>query len=326
MSIISIPAPAWERGLEPTEIGWHGIVHVLGCAGVARFILVPNCYTALLTAILFLLGHLSIRTGAHSLYTHRAYEAALVWHLYKIGCFFLTMQGSMSEWVRLHVRHHKFTDQPEDPYSPAHGFLWSHMLWRCFKLPAFNDAREAIWLVRGATRQEKCVVRLIAWQQRWSWSGGLLAAIALPTALASLWGDAWGGLLVTGFFRLLCQYHLTWQINSLGHTVGPDLTRPTRLATHRGGSRRLRACYQLVKQQDIIVTIGFRAILASAIARTTTMPENGNCTGHGLFRASCALSGCRRWSGTCISTVMTVHFGCSIKFAELLLPAYESKS
>ena len=223
MSIISIPASAWERGLKPTEIGWHAIVHVLGCAGVARFILVPNCYTALLTAVLFLLGHLSIRTGAHSLYTHRAYEAAWVWHLYKIGCFFLTMQGPLSVWVRLHVRHHKFTDQPEDPYSPAHGFLWSHMLWRCFNLPEFNDAREAVWLVRGATPREKCVARLIAWQQRWAWSGGLLAAVALPTALASLWGDAWGGLLVAGFFRLLCQYHLTWQINSLGHTVG---TRP----------------------------------------------------------------------------------------------------
>lgn len=228
MSLISIPASAWERGLDPQAIAWHVGVHVLGIVGGAYLVLFFNPYTAGLMTALFILGHLSIRTGAHSLYTHQAYEAAYIWHVYKVLCFLLTMQGPLTFWASLHIRHHRDTDGPNDPYSPTHGFLWAHMLWLGFKLPKFN-AREAKWLIRSETSEGKRIIRLIAWQNRHAWWAGLTVAIALPTGIASIWGDALGGFLV-GSTRLLLQYHLTWQINSFGHMVGsrpysPDSSR-----------------------------------------------------------------------------------------------------
>jgi stearoyl-CoA desaturase (delta-9 desaturase) len=42
----------------------------------------------------------------------------------------------------------------------------------------------------------------------------------VPTLIASSWGDAIGGLLLAGFLRLMIQYHSTFSINSIAHTLG----------------------------------------------------------------------------------------------------------
>jgi len=49
---------------------------------------------------------------------------------------------------------------------------------------------------------------------------GTLFGFALPALVASAWGDPLGGLLLGGFLRLLVQYHATFAINSVAHTIG----------------------------------------------------------------------------------------------------------
>ncbi len=230
MSLIAIPQSAWERGVDWKALGWHGSIHMLGGIGCVYLFLAYNFYTVVLAAVTFVLCHLSIRLGAHSLYTHQAYKAARWLHWALVILYSMTLQGPLRMWVALHVRHHKYTDQEGDPYSPKDGWLWAHSLWTCFMLPKINYAREALWLFRARNPEEERTIKRIAWQGRYHWHLGLGLGVLLPGLVSTLWGDWLGGFLVAGFFRLLCQYHLTWQINSLSHMLGsreysPDSSR-----------------------------------------------------------------------------------------------------
>lgn len=42
----------------------------------------------------------------------------------------------------------------------------------------------------------------------------------LPTIIASLWGDAWGGLFFAAHVSQLIIWHATFSINSLAHWIG----------------------------------------------------------------------------------------------------------
>ncbi len=218
---VKIPAHAWELGFDLKSISLLGLVHLFGIVGGIYLYFAFNGYTVSLAIGIFFLCHFAIRIGAHSLYTHRAYKAALVWHICLILFFAATMQGPLNAWVMLHVRHHQYTDTEKDPYSPVHGWLWAHMLWGCFKLPPMS-AREAVWMFRGTTPAEKMVVRLVKWQSDYMLPAGMVLGILVPGLIALLWGDFWGGILVAGFLRLIFQYHFTWQINSISHIVGPQ--------------------------------------------------------------------------------------------------------
>jgi stearoyl-CoA desaturase (delta-9 desaturase) len=62
--------------------------------------------------------------------------------------------------------------------------------------------------------------RLVCFQDRFYLPLAGLFGFLLPTAIAWSWGDPLGGLLVAGFLRLLVQYHATFAINSVAHTIG----------------------------------------------------------------------------------------------------------
>jgi stearoyl-CoA desaturase (delta-9 desaturase) len=61
---------------------------------------------------------------------------------------------------------------------------------------------------------------LIRFQNRFYVPLGTTFGLLLPTLLAWIWGDPWGGLFVAGFLRLLVEYHATFAINSFTHTFG----------------------------------------------------------------------------------------------------------
>jgi stearoyl-CoA desaturase (delta-9 desaturase) len=62
--------------------------------------------------------------------------------------------------------------------------------------------------------------RLVRFQNRFYLPLGAFFGLALPTLIAWTWGDPLGGFLLAGFFRLLLQYHATFSINSVAHTIG----------------------------------------------------------------------------------------------------------
>src|SRR5258708_29669684 len=61
---------------------------------------------------------------------------------------------------------------------------------------------------------------LMRWQHRYYVPCAIAFGGLLPLAIGLIWGDPVGAFLVAGFLRLVLQYHATFAINSLAHSLG----------------------------------------------------------------------------------------------------------
>jgi stearoyl-CoA desaturase (delta-9 desaturase) len=129
------------------------------------------------------------------------------------------VQNSALAWSADHRAHHASTDERGDPYSIAHGFWWAHVGWIVSRAPrARNRSR-----VRTLERDPLIRLQHVAYVPLAIFVGALL-----PAAIGSLWGDALGAVLVAGWLRLVLQWHATFSVNSLAHSIG---RRPYSLLT-----------------------------------------------------------------------------------------------
>jgi len=60
----------------------------------------------------------------------------------------------------------------------------------------------------------------VRFQHRYYLPLAMLVTFGLPMAIASFWGDPWGGLLIGGLTRIVINQHLTFAINSVCHSIG----------------------------------------------------------------------------------------------------------
>jgi stearoyl-CoA desaturase (delta-9 desaturase) len=160
---------------------------------------------------LFFFCHLCITMGPHRFWTHQTHNAMTRLRAVYIIGFSAVMQNSAWWWSGKHLCHHAYSDTERDPYTVLHGFWWAHMGWL---LRGRDDLPE-----EGYHRFARDP--LLVWQHTHNRKIGIPTALVFPMAIATLWGDALGGLLVGGFMRLCIQYHATWCINSVAHYFGP---------------------------------------------------------------------------------------------------------
>jgi stearoyl-CoA desaturase (delta-9 desaturase) len=173
---------------------------------------------------LYLITGFGVTIGYHRLLTHRAFAThrALERALAFAGA--LSVQGSPSDWVADHRKHHAHTDQEGDPHSPhaGHGAgvrgalrgLWhAHVGW--------------LWRTQGRADVRKYAPELYedgfyrVVHKRYLWV--VLASLALPFALGLAlggWHGALTGLLWGGLVRIAALHHITWSINSVCHFFG----------------------------------------------------------------------------------------------------------
>jgi len=126
------------------------------------------------------------------------------------------MQDGPISWVAIHRTHHRIAEQPFDPHSPKNGFLWAHLFWIFFEHPRLSQS-ERILIARdlhGDSFIRFCEERFI-----------LLNTAA--TAGVFLIGFGIGGLSRAFSFlvwivavRTVCLWHVTFLVNSVGHTMG----------------------------------------------------------------------------------------------------------
>lgn len=70
--------------------------------------------------IYFLTGCFGITMTYHRYWAHRSWSAP-VWFRYMATCVAtLGLVGSALSWTSVHRKHHRFSDTPQDPHSPAH--------------------------------------------------------------------------------------------------------------------------------------------------------------------------------------------------------------
>jgi len=186
-------------------------VHLAGVAAVLYMALVRfDGQTALLALTWFFMVGLSVTGGYHRLFAHRTYRAAWPLRLCYLLLGTAAVQNSALRWAADHRVHHAHADQEQDPYNITRGFWWAHVVWLFFKNPPHPDDEVADLLADP----------LVTWQHRWYVPLAFVFGIGLPTAIAALWGDWLGGLLVAGFLRLVLQWQTTFTINSVAHWIG----------------------------------------------------------------------------------------------------------
>ena len=186
-------------------------MHLVGFVAIWYLLAIHySVATIILAFLLFTMCHLSISAGMHRLYAHQSYRASKPLEALLLLLSAAAFQNSALVWAHFHRMHHWYSDTDGDPYSVRHGFWWAHFLW-IFRIPTAIDPKKVKDLQRN---------KLVMWQHRHYQILALLVGLGLPTALATSWGDALGGLLIAGFLRLVVQYHSTWSINSVAHTFG----------------------------------------------------------------------------------------------------------
>jgi stearoyl-CoA desaturase (Delta-9 desaturase) len=233
-STVGTPAP--ERGPKPLTEGRQSPSILIG---LWSFVVLP--FIALIAAVpvawggwlgwtdvaifipLYLMSGMGITVGFHRYLTHSSFKATrwLRVTLAVAGCF--AIQGSPTQWVADHRRHHQFSDLEGDPHSPwrfgesfwglTKGLFHAHMGW-LFARDRSNRERFAPDLV--ADKDIRKVNRLFPLL--------VVLSVVSPAIVGGLVTMSWKGALTAffwaGLVRIGLLHHVTWSINSVCHVFG----------------------------------------------------------------------------------------------------------
>jgi len=185
--------------------------HLLAVAGIVWLSLNWSWGIAIMAIVWFAFCGISITGGYHRLFSHPTYKAAWPLRLFYLLFGAASVQNSALKWSADHRVHHKYTDEEKDPYNINLGFWWAHIGWVLTRAKDPVDLR-----IVADLQKDPLVMNQHKYYLLWAVMGGAI----LPTIVGFLLGDAIGGLLVIGFLRLVFQWHATFSINSVAHTIG----------------------------------------------------------------------------------------------------------
>ena len=164
---------------------------------------------------MFIASGLSITLGYHRLFSHLSFKAKWPVRLFTLIFGATAIENSALEWCSDHRRHHKHTDDEDDPYNIQKGFFHAHIGWVIFR-PIGGD-------VPLTNVNDLKADPLMRWQHKWWGVLGIGIGFGLPTLVGWLAEGAVGaaaGLLIGGVARQVMVHHMTFFINSLCHTLG----------------------------------------------------------------------------------------------------------
>jgi stearoyl-CoA desaturase (delta-9 desaturase) len=160
----------------------------------------------LLALAIYAVRMFGLTAGYHRYFSHRSYKTSRVFQ------FLLALLGTTATqkgplwWAGHHRRHHKYSDEPQDPHSvKQRGFWWAHLGWIMVKRFVETD-----W----ARIKDFAAYPELRWLNKWH----LLPPIALATTLYLIgghWALTWGFLVSNTLL-----WHGTFSVNSLSHLFG----------------------------------------------------------------------------------------------------------
>ncbi|SDC44855.1 acyl-CoA desaturase [Actinokineospora iranica] len=174
-------------------------------------------------AAFFVFTGLGVTIGYHRFFTHGSFRAKRWLKVLLAVAGGMSAQGSVTEWVADHRRHHAFSDREGDPHSPwlfgtgpiavAKGFWHAHMGW-LFDRDRTNVERFAPDLLADPDlRKVDQLFPLLT-----------VVSMLLPAAIGGLVTWSWWGALTAffwaGIVRVALLHHVTWSVNSICHMIG----------------------------------------------------------------------------------------------------------
>ncbi len=180
------------------------LLHIAAIVGAC--LVAPTWLSAGLGLGFYFLRMFGITGGYHRYFAHRSYKTSRAFQfvLGWIGC--MAVQKGPLWWAGHHRRHHKYSDQEDDPHSPiVNTVWWAHIGWVIsgkFRKGKLDDIRDF------AQYPE---LRAI---DRWHWLPGVALAV-FCTVL-----DGWSGLVWGFLVGTVLLYHGTFLVNSACHIWG----------------------------------------------------------------------------------------------------------
>jgi stearoyl-CoA desaturase (delta-9 desaturase) len=164
-----------------------------------------------------------ITVGFHRHFTHGSFKANRFTRIMLAVAGSMAVEGSVSQWVADHRKHHAFSDEAGDPHSPwrfgtshraiAKGLWFAHIGWlfSSEQSPVERYAPDV-----AADKDLQTVTRLFPLL--------VLATFVLPGIIVGLITWSWVGVAMgifwAGLVRVTLVHHVTWSINSVCHVWG----------------------------------------------------------------------------------------------------------
>ena len=164
----------------------------------------------------WLTGLFGITAGAHRLWSHRSFKAALPVRMVFMIANSAAHQGSIIHWVRDHRMHHRHSDTLLDPHSIQRGFFFAHMGWLFVRKSAEAKQKLAEISMEDVEGDPVCT-----FQKKHYLLLAHTFCFGLPAIYGSwAYGSAWQGYLYVGLLRWILLLHSTWCVNSVAHFWG----------------------------------------------------------------------------------------------------------
>ncbi len=220
--------------LDPLRVGMFMLLHLLCLLALYTGV---SVFSALAMLFFYVTRMFFITAFYHRYFSHKTFRTGrfMQFMMAVLGC--TAGQRGPLWWAAHHRMHHLSSDTPQDPHSPNHGLLHSHLLW-FLRRGNFVTPEER---VKDWARYPE--LRLL---ERLDWLPFMgLALLCYVTGdyiyhHYPMLNTNGAQLLVWGFFiSTVLLYHGTYSINSLAHRLG------TRRFNTRDDSRN-NACLALL--------------------------------------------------------------------------------
>jgi stearoyl-CoA desaturase (delta-9 desaturase) len=173
--------------------------------------------------ILYFTAGFGVTAGFHRYMTHGSFKAKRWLRVTLAVAGGMAVQGTPTQWVADHRRHHAYSDLEGDPHSPwaygtgfwglTKGLLHAHMGW-LFHRELSNRERFAPDLMadKDIQRVDKLFPLIVALS--------LIAPAAAGGLISWSWQGALSAFFWAGLVRVSLLHHVTWSINSICHVFG----------------------------------------------------------------------------------------------------------
>lgn len=164
--------------------------------------------------ITLLLTHITIACVTlylHRSQAHRAVEFHPVVSHFMRAWLWLTTGMVTKQWVAIHRKHHRFTDEPDDPHSPVHYGIW-RVLFKGAGL--YHSASKDLAMV-----QQYGVGTPDDWIEKNLYTLHSRLGILLMLIIDLLFFGPWG-LIVWGIQMLWIPFWAAGVVNGVGHWWG----------------------------------------------------------------------------------------------------------
>lgn len=111
-----------KKLLRPTHTRVKNLQWLMHLAIIPAVLYGSWFYVGLMVVTFYLMHGLGSGIGAHRYYTHRTFQTSKFWQILISFFFTISCTGSTVGYVLMHRKHHAYSDQEDDPHSPAEGF------------------------------------------------------------------------------------------------------------------------------------------------------------------------------------------------------------